>query len=93
MEAERFGLTTAAGLFEWHAWKLTKRNPTRLKVCQGTTRPASQTDRPKWLYRPIHKLSAVGFGNDAVRGVMLAAPGVKASRQTHRWIGSVRLTC
>ena len=74
MEAERFGPTTAAGFFEWHAWKLTKPNPTRLKVCQGTTRPASQTDRPKWLYRPIHKLSAVGFGNDAVRGVMLAAP-------------------
>ena len=58
IEAGRFGLTTATWYFEWHAWKLTRPKPTRLKVCQGTTRPASQTNRPSRLYRPIHKLGA-----------------------------------
>jgi len=46
-EAERLGLTTATLYFEWHAWRLTGPNPTRLKVCQGTTGAASQTDSPK----------------------------------------------
>ena len=58
IEAGRFGLTTATWYFEWHAWKLTRPKPTRLKVCQGTTRPASQTNRPSRLYRPIHRLGA-----------------------------------
>jgi hypothetical protein len=51
-------------------------NPTWLKVCQGTTRPASQTNGPK-RSQPGHFLfgAVLVFGSDAVRGVMSAGQG------------------